>query len=71
MLDSESPIEVNNIGVWLSLVERHVRDVEAGGSNPLTPTNFVFGAVWPLPHGFFRWIMRRAHRRLTRQAAAK
>ncbi len=26
------------IGVWLSLVERHVRDVEAEGSNPFTPT---------------------------------
>ena len=25
-------------GVWLSLVERCVRDAEAGGSNPLTPT---------------------------------
>ena len=24
--------------VWLSLVERYLRDVEAGGSNPLTPT---------------------------------
>ena len=24
--------------VWLSLVERYVRDVEAGGSNPLTST---------------------------------
>jgi hypothetical protein len=24
--------------VWLSLVERLVRDQEAGGSNPLTPT---------------------------------
>ena len=28
----------NRIGVWLSLVERHVRDVEAEGSNPFTPT---------------------------------
>ena len=28
----------NTIGVWLSLVERLVRDQEAGGSNPLTPT---------------------------------
>ena len=28
----------NNIGVWLSLVERYVRDVEAAGSNPVTPT---------------------------------
>ncbi len=26
------------IGVWLSLVECLVRDQEAGGSNPLTPT---------------------------------
>lgn len=24
--------------VWLSLVERYVRDVEAAGSNPVTPT---------------------------------
>ena len=27
-----------NFGVWLSLVERHVRDVEVEGSNPFTPT---------------------------------
>ena len=26
------------VGVWLSPVERCVRDAEAGGSNPLTPT---------------------------------
>ena len=26
-------------GVWLSLVERYVRDVEVAGSNPVTPTN--------------------------------
>ena len=25
------------IGVWLSLVERYVRDVEVAGSNPVTP----------------------------------
>ena len=31
--------EVPYSGVWLSLVERLVRDQEAGGSNPLTPTN--------------------------------
>ena len=29
-------------GVWLSLVERCVRDAEARGSNPLTPTKFLF-----------------------------
>ena len=28
------------IGVWLSLVERYVRDVEAAGSNPVTPIWF-------------------------------
>ena len=27
----------NFIGVWLSLVERYVRDVEVAGSNPVTP----------------------------------
>ena len=27
------------IGVWLSLVERYVRDVEVAGSNPVTPIN--------------------------------
>ena len=27
----------NRIGVWLSLVERYVRDVEVAGSNPVTP----------------------------------
>ena len=28
------------IGVWLSLVERYVRDVEVAGSNPVTPIWF-------------------------------
>ena len=28
-------------GVWLSLVERYVRDVEAAGSNPVTPIRKV------------------------------
>ena len=27
-----------HVGAWLSLVERLVRDQEAGGSNPLAPT---------------------------------
>ena len=31
--------------VWLSLVERYVRDVEAGGSNPLTSTKMKPGAI--------------------------
>ena len=36
---------------WLNLlVERHVRDVEAGGSNPLTPT--IKHSLIPYLHGF-------------------
>ena len=31
--------EASFFEVWLSLVERYVRDVEAGGSNPLTSTS--------------------------------
>ena len=27
----------HNLGVWLSWVERYVRDVEVAGSNPVTP----------------------------------
>ena len=34
-----------HIEVWLSLVERYVRDVEAGGSNPLTSTKMKPGAI--------------------------
>ena len=37
-------------GVWLSLVERCVRDAEAGGSNPLTPTKNSL-----INQGFFRF----------------
>ena len=29
--------------MWLSLVERYVRDVEAAGSNPVTPTQCFQG----------------------------
>ena len=37
-----------HIEVWLSLVERYVRDVEAGGSNPLTSTMKDFAEMWSL-----------------------
>ena len=37
-LPTASVFRGRNIEVWLSLVERYVRDVEAGGSNPLTST---------------------------------
>jgi hypothetical protein len=38
------------LGAWLSLVERLVRDQEAGGSNPLAPTNPTLSLArrnWP------------------------
>ena len=31
------------VGEWLSLVEHLVRDQGVGGSNPLSPTNFLCG----------------------------
>ena len=40
-----SPLSVA-FGVWLSLVERYVRDVEAAGSNPVTPI-FLLDTVKP------------------------
>ncbi len=36
MVEYNSCCEIH-IEVWLSLVERYVRDVEAAGSNPVTP----------------------------------
>ena len=43
MLDVADDVEYNRnvgneIGAWLSLVERCVRDAEAAGSNPVAPT---------------------------------
>lgn len=40
-----------HIGVWLSLVERYVRDVEAAGSNPVTP-------IHPRFYGGFSFLQR-------------
>ena len=41
-------------GLWLSLVERCVRDAEAVGSNPTSPIIFVRNAdaLRLLPHSF-------------------
>ena len=36
---------VKNIEVWLSLVERCVRDAEAAGSSPVTSTIFIHSYV--------------------------
>jgi hypothetical protein len=36
--DTELTATIRMFGAWLSLVERLVRDQEAGGSNPLAPT---------------------------------
>ena len=40
-----NPLDRTNVGMWLSLVERLVRDEEAAGSNPVIPTNSFFEQV--------------------------
>ena len=45
-----------NIEMWLSLVERYVRDVEAAGSNPVISTKKGKGSLLPFP--FFVEIHR-------------
>src|SRR4051794_18837640 len=47
---------MRTIGVWRSLVARFVRDEEAAGSNPVTPTT-SFRSSRPLPGGVF-FILR-------------
>ena len=42
------------IGLWLSLVERCVRDAEAAGSNPVNPT---ISPNLPLFSGFFVFLV--------------
>ena len=40
-------VSISISGVWLSLVERYVRDVEAAGSNPVTSTTAHIIAASP------------------------
>ena len=42
----KSHVKLKEFGAWLSLVERLVRDQEAGGSNPLAPTIPPFNSHW-------------------------
>ena len=44
------------IGVWLSLVERYVRDVEVAGSNPVTPI-FLLGYRKALSYGLAVFLL--------------
>ena len=43
--------------VWLSLVERYVRDVEVGGSNPLTSTKAPDFAQFVQKSGAFSFLL--------------
>ena len=47
----------STIGMWLSLVERTVRDREVAGSNPVIPTIYTIYAVYILHEyeWFFLW----------------
>ena len=48
--DRERPTREQEIGAWLSLVERPVRDRKVAGSNPVAPTNpSNEGSGRPLP----------------------
>jgi len=40
-----------DVGLWLSLVERFVRDEEAAGSNPASPTTYYVNAISTPPRG--------------------
>ena len=40
--DSISAVSTQYNGVWRSLAARYVRDVEAAGPNPATPTSSLF-----------------------------
>ncbi len=40
----ERPWVLAGHGVWRSLVARFVRDEEAAGSNPVTPTSWLLGS---------------------------
>ena len=51
------------IGLWLSLVERCVRDAEAAGSNPVNPTRNCRSAVRGWPFSFPVWVQSE-HKRL-------
>ena len=44
-------------GVWLSLVERSVRDAEVAGSNPVTPTKIIKTPCNCIAEAFFLTIM--------------
>ena len=43
-LPGTSPEDATGHGVWRSLVARFVRDEEAAGSNPVTPTSWLLGS---------------------------
>ena len=42
MTKTKNPVKIQyHVGMWLSLVERIVRDDEVAGSNPVIPTIFI------------------------------
>ena len=53
-------LQFRNHGVWLSLVERCVRDAEVEGSNPFAPTQRNLGKPY-LSRGFFVFGSHRCH----------
>src|SRR5258708_5887531 len=56
-IESFLPLNYSFLGAWLSLVERLVRDQEAGGSNPLAPTNYPSALYGPCPRALPRPVI--------------
>ena len=42
--------------MWLSLVERCVRDAEVAGSNPVIPTKFIFRITTDFPRCYAEFL---------------
>jgi hypothetical protein len=53
-------------GVWRSLVARFVRDEEAAGSNPVTPTMCLYFKYFKFADGYAAMDERRAIKALVR-----
>ena len=51
-------VHIKSNGVWLSLVERSVRDREVAGSNPVTPTLGRYESIF-----LFCYVMEYIHQK--------
>ena len=66
--------------MWLSLVERCVRDAEVAGSNPVIPTKFIFRITTDFPRCYAEFLCfafaqkhtfkrKKTHKKVVKQTA--